>query len=188
MSGPTARALVGVDLPALPAGGHAPAGLERLAAALRPPPDVWRTLGSSLAFDARQYRRVRLFRGPEWEGILLCWLPGQATALHDHAESAGLSLILMGCLRERRWESQGAGRPLRLAEERDVAAPAFTIEHQQTIHEVANESTLPAASLHLYSPPLRCLGAHAAATGRRWVVDVADSPSVQVGGDPSLLI
>ena len=178
---------IGLALPPLPKGGHDPAQLVALARRLAIGCEAWSQLAPYIAFDARSYRRVRLFRDADWEGLLLCWLPGQATAVHDHGGSTGLSFVLSGTLTEERWRREGEGRPLATLGSGTQGRGDAAVELLDTIHRVSNKSDEPAVSLHVYSPPLRVLGAHDVDAGTRWEVPVADSPEVQVGGDPNLL-
>ena len=180
--------LVGVALPPRPHGGHAAVDLVNLARRLHLGPSGWELLAPHVAFDARQYRRVRLFRNDHWEALLLCWLPGQATSVHDHGGGVGITLMLAGSLREERWALAGAGQPLRPVGTESLEAGLATVELAPTIHMMVNDTRAPAISLHVYSPPLSVLGAYDPALGTRWEVPVADSPDVQVGGDPSLEI
>ena len=170
-------------------GGRCP-GDEQLAAfarAFRMRPGAWELLAPHLGFDARQYRRVRLHRDAEWEALLLCWLPGQSTSVHDHGGSVGVSVVLTGSLAEIRYARRGEGLPLAIAGRGECPAGTAAVECVETIHEMRNESGCPAVSLHMYSPPLTVLGAHDPALGTRWEVPVADSPDVQVGGNPDLI-
>ena len=178
---------VGLILPPLPPGGHREPDLVELARRLNVDESAWVALAPYLAFDARQYRRVRVFRDEHWEGLLLCWLPGQATAVHDHGGSIGLSFVLSGALTEERWTPVAEGKPLALLGACQVTRGDAAVELLDTIHRVSNRSAEPAVSLHFYSPPLTTLGAHDLALGTRWAVPVADSDDVQVGGDPGLI-
>ena len=177
---------VGLSLPPMPPSGHRNADLAELAQRLKICDGAWAALAPYLAFDARQYRRVRVFRNEHWEGLLLCWLPGQATAVHDHGASVGISFVLSGELTEERWTPVAEGKPLALAGQCQVTRGDAAVELLDTIHRVSNRSGEPAVSLHVYSPPLTTLGAHDLALGTRWDVPVADSDDVQVGGNPGL--
>lgn len=176
--------------PAPPAwkGGLRPSDeqLAVFARSFRMSPGAWGLLAPHLGFDARQYRRVRIYRNAEWEALLLCWLPDQATNVHDHGGSVGVSVVLSGSLVEVRYERRGEG-PLSLAGHASCPAESAAVEQVDTIHQLRNDSRLPAISLHMYSPPLTLLGAHDPALGTRWEVPVADSPDVQVGGNPNLI-
>ena len=97
--------------------------------------------------DERWYHRLE--RGENHEVWLLSWLPGQRTGFHDHCGSSGAFTVVQGELRER---TPAAGRPQPFS----AAFPAgrarsFGPRH---VHEVVNESSAPAVSIHAYSPPL----------------------------------
>ncbi len=91
----------------------------------------------------------RLERGEDYEVWLLSWLPGQRTGFHDHCGSSGAFTVVQGELRER---APAAGRPA-------PASTAFAAGRVRSfgprhVHEVVNESAVPAVSIHAYSPPL----------------------------------
>ena len=98
----------------------------------------------------------------------------------------GVTLVLMGDLHEARYDWAGKGSPMAATGCGDLARGGVTYELRDTIHEISNESCLPAVSLHLYSPPLRQLGAYDVFAGERKTVDVTDRPDVQVGGNPDI--
>lgn len=179
-------AVLGSALPPSPPGGHDARDLVDLARRLKLQPEGWAAIAPYISFDRRQYRRVRLFREEHWEALLLCWLPGQGTSVHDHGGSVGVSLVLAGEIRERRWVRAGAPGPLELRGTETASEGSSTVELVETIHEMQNVGSTPAITLHLYSPPLTILGAHDPATGERWEVPVAESPDIQIGGDPRL--
>ncbi len=181
-----APSALGLNLPRANTGLPSESDLVAFARDFRMTAGAWAALAPHIGFDVRQYRRVRLFRGDEWEALLLCWLPGQGTNVHDHGGSVGVSAVLAGSLREIRYSRQGEGQPLAIAGQGDCPASAAAVELADTIHEMRNDGSVPAISLHVYSPPLVRLGAHDPALGTRWEVAVADSPDVQVGGDPRL--
>jgi predicted metal-dependent enzyme (double-stranded beta helix superfamily) len=97
--------------------------------------------------DERWYHRLQ--RGENHEVWLLSWLPGQRTGFHDHCGSSGAFAVVQGELRER---TPAAGRPRPVSAAFPVGrARSFGPRH---VHEVVNESTAPAVSIHAYSPPL----------------------------------
>ncbi|MGK5632193.1 cysteine dioxygenase [Streptomyces sp. URMC 123] len=121
------------------------AGLARTIAAER---DQWEPL---VRYDAttRWYHRLRT--GPGYEIWLLSWLPGQGSGSHDHGPSSGVLTVLEGELTEhagpaRRRLAPGAQR---------VFAPGY-------VHEVVNDSLVPAVSLHIYYPGLTEMPMHGA--------------------------
>ena len=181
----SARTLLGFELPRCPASGQPGPALGEVAHRLGLVKLDWSFLAPHLIFDARQYRRVRLWRDEHWEAVLLCWLPGQRTTVHDHAGSTGVSKVLMGGLHEVRYAWEPGHAPVAIGSQ-GLLTGEVTTEQVSTIHDVSNETHYPAASFHLYSPPLTVLGAYDRVGGTRYVVDVTDSPAVQVGGDPRL--
>ncbi len=92
---------------------------------------------------------LRLQRGENHEVWLLSWLPGQRTGFHDHCGSSGAFTVVQGELQER---TPAAGRPAPVA----AAVPAGRVRSfgPRHVHEVANETAVPAVSIHAYSPPL----------------------------------
>ena len=79
---------------------------------------------------------------------LLTWLPGHTTELHDHGPSAAAFTVVSGKLHERRahWPAKPTARVL---EPGSVAwiSPG-------TAHDVTGTGSVPAISIHAYSPPL----------------------------------
>jgi predicted metal-dependent enzyme (double-stranded beta helix superfamily) len=84
---------------------------------------------------------------------LIRWGAGSRTVLHDHGGSAGALYVAQGDLVERRPNPAGTGRPLR----RDLRARDQRPMSASHVHEVANESIVTAASIHVYSPPLEAM-------------------------------
>jgi predicted metal-dependent enzyme (double-stranded beta helix superfamily) len=95
----------------------------------------------------RFYRRLEL--RDDYEVWLLTWLAGQQTGFHDHGASAGAFTVAMGCLSER---SALAGIPAPSG--RMIAQGGVRAFGPHYVHDVRNESALPAVSVHAYSPPL----------------------------------
>jgi hypothetical protein len=98
--------------------------------------------------DERLFERVHL--GPHFDIWLIRWGAGSGTALHDHGGSAGAFVVVDGRLVEHMPNPAGSGRRLR----RDLRPLDSRPMSPSHIHTVANESPTPAASVHVYSPPL----------------------------------
>ena len=135
----------------------------------------WSTLGPHLAFDPSGYVRRRLFLNNSWEILLLCWLPGQHTAVHDHGASWGSTLVLLGDLIETTYRWHGRGLPVEKTGDNHLGEHQITVETQDTIHVVSNRSATPAVSLHLYSPPLKYLHAYDLESGEQNYVEPSES-------------
>jgi len=77
---------------------------------------------------------------------LISWPPGTGTGWHDHGTARGAFTTLQGRLTEHSWDGRVQRRWLAEGD-----AWAFPSGH---IHDVRNEGSRPALSLHAYSPRL----------------------------------
>ena len=77
------------------------------------------------------------------------WPAGQATALHDHGDSAAAYTVVAGSLVEIR--VRPAGQQIRSV----IPAGESVWVPPRVVHDVANARRTPAVSIHAYSPPLR---------------------------------
>jgi len=141
--------LLGWRLPMTPA--EVPCLLE-LAERLRASRVDWRLVDTLTRFQPCGYTRRPLARTPACELLLACWMPGQASRVHDHGGSYGASLVLRGELEETQycWADTHL-EPWRVLSTRpgDVL-----LEQPETIHRVANRFARGAVTLHLYAPPM----------------------------------
>jgi cysteine dioxygenase len=105
-------------------------------------------------FDACSYRRNLIRRTPEYEALLLCWLPGQRSPIHDHRGSGCAFRVIEGVVTETLYEPEKNGC-VTAASMRWLPPGTICASREFDIHEVAN--TQPQAdlvTLHVYSPPL----------------------------------
>ena len=79
---------------------------------------------------------------------LLTWLPGHATDLHDHGDSAAAFAVARGRLEEVRAQRDGLVQSTVRQEGEVTWVPVGAV------HDVAAVD-VPAVSIHAYSPPLR---------------------------------
>ena len=93
---------------------------------------------------------------------LLTWLPGQGTPLHDHGGSAGAFAVVRGALTE-----DTVGGPDGAVREVVTDLSAGRVRHfgPHHVHRVTNRGTLPAVSVHAYTPALRSMTTYALADG-----------------------
>ncbi|CAM05382.1 Cysteine dioxygenase type I [Saccharopolyspora erythraea NRRL 2338] len=111
--------------------------------------------------EERWWARLGLTAGVElW---LLSWAPGQGTKPHDHGGASGSFAVLFGELRE---DYVYPGGPVRTARHDIGSAIGFG---SGRAHQVRNVSSVNAASVHAYSPPLLPV---------RHYADLADVPPV----------
>jgi predicted metal-dependent enzyme (double-stranded beta helix superfamily) len=119
---------------------------------------------------------LALDAGPGVEAWLIAWPPGTGTGWHDHGGAAGAMAAVAGELTERSIEApadhdygqalplpNGTGRVRLLTAGR---SRAFSGRH---IHEVTNEGTQTACSVHVYSPSLPLMR-HYAASGESLIL------------------
>ncbi|MGA8979169.1 MAG: cysteine dioxygenase [Pedococcus sp.] len=115
-------------------------------------------LESLVDLDASERTWRRLDATPHLEIWLVGWPVGTTTGWHDHLESQGAFLTVRGTLVERSWArntvqerllGEGEGR-------------SFGGHH---VHDVANLGTVPALSVHVYSPALRGMTRYALQDG-----------------------
>lgn len=138
----------------------------------------WRELVQYSAGE-RWYQRLELTE--DYELWLLSWLPGQHTGFHDHCGSAGAFAVASGSLHERTVRSARPGRPSSgrpgdsgqsgPSERPRVAAASFAAGAVRSfgprhVHDVVNDSVMPAVSIHAYSPPLPGMRRYELTAGR----------------------
>ena len=119
-------------------------------------------------FDPTHRWYSRLARADDHEVWLLTWLPGQGTDLHDHGGSSGAFTILDGVLIEQTPTRQP---PAPLAERRygPGATRRFGPHH---VHRMVNAGSVPAVSMHVYSPALTRMTRYAVDRGALRVLGV----------------
>jgi quercetin dioxygenase-like cupin family protein len=123
-----------------------PARLASIVSRAADDPEGWLDL---VRFDPGRRWYRRLDHADEYELWLLSWLPGQQTGFHDHGASAGAFTVTLGVLSER---TVHAGRPQ--PSPRTIRKGAVRAFGPGYVHDVRNDATQPAVSIHAYSPPL----------------------------------
>jgi predicted metal-dependent enzyme (double-stranded beta helix superfamily) len=140
--------------PAIPV---APARLADIVRTVAQRSETWLDL-VRFQSDRRWYQRLALTE--EHEVWLLSWLPGQHTGFHDHGDSAGAFAVARGELLER---AAPGSRPEPSG--RVLCAGAVRSFGAAYVHDVRNDSALPAVSVHAYSPPLLTMRRYEVASG-----------------------
>ena len=79
----------------LPAADFTPA---RVLETLRAAPVEPASLAPYLDFNPQRYTRSRVYQHARFEMLLLCWEPGQRSAVHNHAGQECWMLVPVGCL------------------------------------------------------------------------------------------
>jgi mannose-6-phosphate isomerase-like protein (cupin superfamily) len=119
-----------------------------------------------------------LARSPEYDAWLIAWPVGGSVELHDHGCSRGAFTVIRGALVET--------TPLRHEDEQltlvrnEVRAGTTLAVDAGRVHDVTNEGTRAALSLHVYSPALTTMASYDMDGGRlvrrdvRWVAGRSD--------------
>jgi cysteine dioxygenase len=110
-------------------------------------------------FSAGHYTRNPIAVGPAYQALILCWLPGQESVIHDHVGSSCAVRILHGACTEVvfNWQPDGS-----LAESHSCTLPEGRICGTQDadIHMIANYTPDKLITLHIYSPPLEVMNTY----------------------------
>jgi predicted metal-dependent enzyme (double-stranded beta helix superfamily) len=106
-------------------------------------------------------RWFRLLRSDDWVNVwVISWARDKNTKLHDHAGSSGALTVVSGQLTEHRWTDDGlTSRTLAAGQ-----GAAFPLGY---VHDVANNDSTPAVSVHSYSPPLTAMSYYAVSADGR---------------------
>lgn len=109
-------------------------------------------------FSDEHYTRNRVFRNEFAELLVLGWVPGQESMIHDHDGSIGAVRVLEGSIRETKfvWDCDGV---LVEGANNDAGTGMIAGVGEPDIHQLTctTENGGPAVTLHLYAPPLEGL-------------------------------
>lgn len=138
---------------------QAPAGaLARLVEGLRLPSEL---IESHVRFDPAGYHRSLVRRTDALDLLILSWMPGQRSTVHDHAGSRGVVRVHRGVLTSRSFAVEGPAA--RSTGETLVPAPGLAAVEVGDVHQLANTSAGPLVTVHVYAPPLQGMNAYRAA-------------------------
>jgi predicted metal-dependent enzyme (double-stranded beta helix superfamily) len=127
-------------------------GPTSLAVTLAAHPERWRPL-VDYRTDTRWYRLLECTEQREvW---LLSWLPGQGTDLHDHGPASGAFAVAAGTLTERVVAAKPGRSPVEVT--RELVAGRCRVFGPRYVHQVTNTGTVPAVSVHVYTPGLNMM-------------------------------
>ena len=132
-------------------------------------------LRGHLKFKPNTYTRHRLFRSDLCEMLVLCWLPGHRTAIHDHNGSYGAIRICAGALEEEIFRLNEAGE-VEFETMHQRATGDVTGTGVPDIHRIGNaeRSAERMVTIHVYAPPLRVINTYqlgSAEVGECWPDD-----------------
>ena len=133
-------------------------------------------LADRLATEPDQRTWLPLDAGPGTRAWLIAWPPGTGTGWHDHGGASGAMVAVSGELTERSIEApadhvygQAIALPGGVGSVRPLHAGGGCAFGGQHIHEVVNEGTQMAYSVHVYAPDLDLMR-HYAVSGESLVL------------------
>ncbi|MBK7874850.1 MAG: cysteine dioxygenase family protein [Planctomycetes bacterium] len=118
-------------------------------------------------FKPDTYTRNLVARNEHFEMLVLCWSPGQASPIHDHAGQHCWMGILDGVVEETQFEFPAeTGGPLRERATRSFSRGKVAYIHDDIgLHRVRPGPGSFGVSLHLYSKPIDTCRVFDPATG-----------------------
>lgn len=133
----------------------APDRLGELARAVREEEELWRP---SVRHDEGERFYAQLYRDPNVDVWLICWVNGQSTGYHDHDRSGGGVVVCDGVLHEDFFQREKDGWIREHTRAHGVGG-SFTFDATY-IHGVRHPGAgaQPAVSIHCYSPALWRMG------------------------------
>ncbi|KAI8925217.1 RmlC-like cupin domain-containing protein [Entophlyctis helioformis] len=150
--------------------------IQTIMAGYKSNPDDWERFA---LFDGSRYTRNLVDGGNgKFNLMILCWGAGQASPIHDHANSHCVLKVLDGNICETQYEWPEASSPsgtsapapahapdahgnysssagMHVKQEATYSTDAVTYMHDKIgLHKVCNPTSRGAVSLHLYTPPI----------------------------------
>ncbi|PRT54994.1 Cysteine dioxygenase [Wickerhamiella sorbophila] len=88
--------------------------------------------------------------------LILVWTPGRGSDIHDHANAHCVVKMLSGTLRETLYDMPDSSNPQHLQVTRVTDLHRDQVSYMSDklgLHRMENPGSVPAISLHLYTPP-----------------------------------
>lgn len=127
--------------------------LAALVAAIAEEESLWRP---HVRHDPNERFFHQLYRDPNIDVWLICWMCRQDTGYHDHDRSSGAVYVCDGALHEDYFARNAEGW---IAEQTNVHRAGGSFDFDASyIHGVRNPDVEPATSIHVYSPALWRMG------------------------------
>ena len=127
-------------------------------------------VGAHVRFCDDHYARNLICRTTQFELLVLCWKPGQASTIHDHAGSLNVTRVYSGDLTSRSFRRRDGGHgvatvggaatgelprgPVDLVDEQVLAGAGAAWVDRGEIHQLGNWSREGLITVHFYAPPL----------------------------------
>ncbi|GLT19184.1 hypothetical protein GCM10007938_29660 [Vibrio zhanjiangensis] len=110
---------------------------------------------SLASFEKDSYCRKRLFKNQHCEVLILSWLNGQRSKIHDHMDTACGVRVLEGEATETVFDTAENGY-IYAVQSTHYPKGTVTVSQDNDIHQISNlqADDKPLVTLHVYSPPL----------------------------------
>ncbi len=106
-----------------------------------------------ISFSDRAYKRNIINVSTKCEVTVVCFMEGQATPIHDHGDSIGITIIQNGTMTEELFNKQSTGM-ITPELEHTFQKNELSRVNLTTIHRVSNAHTEGFVSINIYFPPL----------------------------------
>lgn len=107
-------------------------------------------LDKHTGFQEDKYLYFDILPNPWVEFKLCCWLPGQGSLAHDHADSRNFTKVLKGKMTARLYKVKKS-ELIVISEEEVEPNQVLGVERHQ-VHELINLGTDPCITFHCYCP------------------------------------
>lgn len=108
-----------------------------------------------LSFDPTHYTRQLLHRNDSVEALLMCWLPGQESAIHNYDDQEGWILVLEGELEVDNYMKSSVDENMEKYRTNMLKKGDWIYVNDYIgYHGVANRSDKNAVSLHIHAGPV----------------------------------
>ncbi len=142
--------------------------LEKVTARLRDTEIQLDHVEDCVCFKEERYQRNLHALGSHYYALVLCWLPGQSSPIHDHQGASCAIKVIQGDLTEQRYEPRADGS-LKVVQETIVKQGSVCGSQDGDIHRVTNHGSEPLVTLHIYSPYLSNFNIYDEVTGEKQV-------------------
>ena len=134
------------------------ASIEQVRSWLENTDATLRDLQTFVRYDENHYRRNLVCAGEWYEILVICWLSGQRSPIHDHAHSTCGIRVMCGTCTETVFGHAPCGQVVARFS-KDIAAGSVTASQDSDTHQVSNlqEARDNLVTIHVYSPPLRAM-------------------------------
>lgn len=129
-------------------------GFEEILAKLNLPKDKISEIEKKCSWNEDFYTRNLIKRCNKYELIFLCWLPGQISPIHDHANQSCWVKILQGDCEEKLYQLSNDNK-LKLIKTSKVSAGQQAYIHDDiALHSLQNIGDNKMIGIHLYLNPI----------------------------------